>query len=63
MMIGGGGVSPQHRLSAQRWVDGINLWPNDMLAFNHPSGEPAVCLEFPGFLKILLRNVFKNKKN
>ena len=46
-MIGGGGRgSPWHRLSAQRWADGINLCPNAVLAFNHPSGEKTVCLGF-----------------
>ena len=30
------GILLQHRLSAQRWVDGINMWPNAVLALNHP---------------------------
>ena len=34
-----GGVPPQHRWSAQRWADGINLGPNAVLAFNHPLGQ------------------------
>ena len=33
---GGGGFPPQHRWSAQPWADGINLWHNAVLAFNHP---------------------------
>ena len=45
-MIGGGGGSPQHRLFGQRWAEGINLWPNAVLAFNHPLGESTGCLGF-----------------
>ena len=26
----------QHRLSPQRWGDGINMWPNAALTYNHP---------------------------
>ena len=40
---GGGGVPPQHRWSAQRWANAINLWPNAVLAFNHPLGQHTVC--------------------
>ena len=29
-----GGISLQHRLSAQRWADGINMLPDDMLIEN-----------------------------
>ena len=36
-----GGVPLQHRLAAQRWTDSINLWPNAVLAFNHPLGAVA----------------------
>ena len=39
-MIGGrgegGGAHPQHRLSAQRWADGTNMWPNAVGIFNRP---------------------------
>ena len=47
-MFGWGGVGGplQHRLSAQRWADGIKLWPNAVLAFNNPLGELTVCLGF-----------------
>ena len=24
-----------HRLSAQLWADGMNMWPNDVLTLNH----------------------------
>ena len=37
----------QHRLSAQRWADGINKWPNDVGAFNRHLGIQKVCLGFP----------------
>ena len=40
------GVPPQHRLSAQSWADGINLWSNAVLAVNHPLGEQTVCMGF-----------------
>ena len=46
---GGGGGHLQHRWSAQRWADGINLWPNAVLAFNHLLGELTVYL---GFVRI-----------
>ena len=45
-----GGGTPQHRWSAQRWADGINLWPNAELAFNHPSGQYTVCLGYSWIL-------------
>ena len=51
-----GGVLLQHRWSAQRWADGINLWPNAVLAFNHLFGELTVCL---GFVRILINIVEK----
>ena len=54
----GVGVPLQHRLSAQRWADGVNLWPNAVLALTHPLGEQTVCL---GFSRIV-KKVFKNLK-
>ena len=30
------GVPPQHRMSAQRWADGINKWPNALGTFKRP---------------------------
>ena len=41
-----GGLLLQQRWSAQRCADGINFWPNAVLAFNYPSGEQNVCLSF-----------------
>ena len=37
-----GEVNLQHRLSAIRWADDINLWPNAVLTFNHPFGVKIV---------------------
>ena len=49
-IIGGGGVPPQHRWSAQRWADDINLWPNAVLAFNHTLGQYLYVWVITGFL-------------
>ena len=37
MVSGHGGIRLQHRLSAQRLADGINMWPNAVGTFNRPS--------------------------
>ena len=50
-----GGGSPQHRLSAQRWADGINLRPNAVLAFNHPLDVHVHVL----FFSLILINIVK----
>ena len=52
-------VPPQHRWSAQRWADGINLWRNAVLAFNHPLGQYIQCL---GFSRILINIVLYIRK-
>ena len=48
------------------WADDINIWPNGVLAFNHPLVNTLVCL---GYCCILIniviyifRNVFENLK-
>ena len=50
------GVPLQHRLSAQRWADGINMWINSMLTFNHPLGVQIVCLGYLWILRIVDKN-------
>ena len=52
-MIGGGGV----QRSAQRWADGINSWPNVVLAFNH------VCLGYSWILINVDKKYMKKSKN
>ena len=52
-----GRVPPQHRWSAQRWADGINLWPNAVLAFYHPLGQYTL-----GYSRILINIVIYIKK-
>ena len=50
----------QHRLSAQRLDDDINMWPNSVLTFNHSIHVKILCL---GYLWILRnKNVFKSLK-
>ena len=61
-MIGGGGVPPQHRWSAQRWADGINLGSNAVLAFNHPLGQYTVCLGYSWIHINVAKKYLKNKK-
>ena len=41
-----GGIHLQQRLSAQRWADGIKMWPKTVLAFNHSLCVQIVCLGF-----------------
>ena len=53
------GVPPQHRWSAQRWADGISLWPNAVLALNRPLGQYTQCL---GYSRILINIVIYIKK-
>ena len=58
-MVGAPPPPPQHRWSAQRWADGINLWPNAVLAFNHPLGQYTQCL---GYSRILINIAIYIKK-
>ena len=66
MIRRGGGGPPQHRCSAQHWANGINLWPNAVLAISHPLGQYTVCLGYSWIL-INVDNFFffksKNSKN
>ena len=32
-------VPPHHRLSAQRWADGINMWPIAVETFKRPLAD------------------------
>ena len=54
----------QHLLSAQRWADGINMWPSAVGTFNRPSACVYVYKKFvwvlSGFMGILIRNIYKN---
>ena len=60
-MIGGGGVPPQHRWSAQRWADGINLWPNTLVQY---TGMFELLLDSYKYCYIYIKNCFENlKKN
>ena len=58
--------SLQHRLSAKRLADAINMWSNVVLAFNHPLVVQIVCLVFClYFLKCLQKseNCEKNESH
>ena len=57
-----GGVPTQHRWSAQRWANGINLWPNAVLAFNHALGQYTVCLGYCWILINVDKNIWKKLK-
>ena len=50
------GVPPQHRISAQRWVDGITMWPNAAGTFQRPLASVYVYQTFVwvkvGFIKM-----------
>ena len=46
MIWGGGGGPLQHRLSAQRWADGINMWPNAVGTFKRPLAGAYVYKKF-----------------
>ena len=48
--------------NAKRWTDGINLWPNAVLAFDYPLGKKLYVWVFDGFLYKLYRNNFENLK-
>ena len=56
----------QDWLSAQRWADGINIWPSAVGTFNRPSACVQVYKKFvwvlSGFIEILIKNIFKNLK-
>ena len=56
----------QHLLSAQRWADGINMWPSAVGTFNRCSACVQVYKKFvwvlSGFIEILKRNIYKNLK-
>ena len=50
------GVPPQHRMSAQRWADGINMWPNAVGTFKRFLAGVQVYKKFVwvtvGFIKM-----------
>ena len=56
------GILLQHRLSAQRWADGITMWPNAVLTFNNHLGVHIVCLGYLWILRNVDKNVFFNLK-
>ena len=43
---GGGRIPLQHLMSAERWANSINMWPNAVLTFNHHSGVQIVHVMF-----------------
>ena len=49
------GIRMQNRLYAQRWANGINMWPNAVLTFSHSFGVQIVCLGIFGLLAILIK--------
>ena len=51
--IGGGGGE-----GSQRWADGINMWPNTVLTFNHPLGVQIICLSFLWILRNVDKKMF-----
>ena len=58
-MIGGGGGSPQQRLSVQRWADAVGI-------FNRPLAGVKVYQKFVwvfrGFIEMLIKTIFINLK-
>ena len=56
----------QYWLSAQRWADGINMWPNAVGTFNRPLASVWVYRKFvwvlSGFIEMLIKNILKNLK-
>ena len=46
------------KLFSQRWANGINLWPNAVLALNHPLDEHTVCSEFSWILINIAKKCF-----
>ena len=63
----GGGTHLQHWLPAQRWADGINMWPNAVGTFSRPLVSVYVYKIFvwvlSRFIKMLIKNIFLNEKN
>ena len=59
------GVPLQHP-AAQRWADGINMWPNAVGTFKRPLAGVYVYKKFVwvfnGFIKMLIKNIFLNIK-
>ena len=51
-----------HRLSAQRWGDGMNMWPNTVLTLNHLLGVQIVCLVIARFLEKLIKKCLTIQK-
>ena len=51
---------------AQRWADGMNMWPSAVGTFNRPSACLYAYKKFvwvlSGLIEILIRNIFKNLK-
>ena len=63
MIWGGGGGPLQHRLSAQRWADGINVWPNAVGTFKRPLAGVWVYKKFVWvIIEMLIKNILKNLK-
>ena len=60
------GVTPQPRMSAQRWADGINMWPNVVGTFKRPSAGVLVYKKFVwitvGCITMWVKNIFLNLK-
>ena len=56
------GVPPQHRLSAQRWADGMNMWPNVVRTFKRPLPGVYVYKKFVWvsvrLIKMWVKNIF-----
>ena len=51
-------------MSAQRWADGIDMWPNAVGTFKRPLAGVYVYKKFVwvtvGFKKMWIQNIFKN---
>ena len=43
---------------SQRWYDGINMWPNTVLTFNHPLGVQIICLSYLWILRNVDKKMF-----
>ena len=56
----------QQLLSAQRWADGINMWPSAVGTFNRPSASVEVYKKIvwvlSSFIEMLIKNIFLNLK-
>ena len=46
-------------MSAQRWADGINMWPNAVGTFNCPLGMQIVCLGLGWIHRNVDKKIFK----